>query len=329
MKNLLFRGICLMLILALALSMTACGGTETPDTTVAPDTTEAPTTTVPEAPVLPDVTVENPVTNFSMNLGQTFDSITTLTAYANEDGSAHVEYVGAEKRVGDFDGKLFHVLAQKTKEFGLAALNGQDVYEDGEASGSMYIEFEDGTSLIASFYGTIAEEFTTAFTAMDAYFQELTASLPVYVPQAQVVGEVNPDVLAAMQEILNNSGMEGLDTMVISDVPLNENFGYAAGLSGSEGITNATSCSAMMMTDAFSFVIVTVEDEGRIADVRADFENTMDWRKWVCVAPTNALIAQKGSMVLCVMGDDLQGITTAAENAGWTDMKNLNNPDMQ
>lgn len=327
MNKILTRGMSLVLILVLAVSMTACGGNKTPETTVeTPDTTVNTPDTTDGTPV---TDVDNLVTYFSMNMGESYDNMTSLSVYDNGDGTVYVEYVGAEKKVGNFDASLFATLAQKAAELKLADLNGQEVYEDGEASGSMYIEFADSTVLMANFYGSISDEFTAAFTAMDAFFQELTADLPVYVPQAQVVGEVDAEELAAMQEILNNSGMQGLDTMMITAVALDENFGYTVGLSGSEGIASATSCNAMMMTTAFSFVIVTVEDEASIADVRADFENTMDWRKWVCVAPSNALIAQNGNMVLCIMGDGLDGIANAAENSGWTELTVLENPDLQ
>ena len=306
MNKILTRGMSLVLILVLAVSMTACGGNKTPETTVeTPDTTVNTPDTTDGTPV---TDVDNLVTYFSMNMGESYDNMTSLSVYDNGDGTVYVEYVGAEKKVGNFDASLFATLAQKAAELKRADLNGQEVYEDGEASGSMYIEFADSTVLMANFYGSISDEFTAAFTAMDAFFQELTADLPVYVPQAQVVGEVDAEELAAMQEILNNSGMQGLDTMMIA---------------------SATSCNAMMMTTAFSFVIVTVEDEASIADVRADFENTMDWRKWVCVAPSNALIAQNGNMVLCIMGDGLDGIANAAENSGWTELTVLENPDMQ
>ena len=85
-----------------------------------------------------------------------------------------------------------------------------------------------------------------------------------------------------------------------------------------------------MMTTAYSLVIVTVEDASKAEAVAADFESTMDWRKWVCVAPSNALLAQKDNMVLCLMAADelftqtQQGI----ETSGWTVTKTLENPDM-
>ena len=96
-----------------------------------------------------------------------------------------------------------------------------------------------------------------------------------------------------------------------------------------EGIAGGVTCAPMMMTTAFSLVIVTLEDGADADAVCADFENTMNWRKWVCVAPSNAMIAQKDNMVLCVMADGpmYTKIAVAARQAGWTEVKALMNPD--
>ena len=62
-----------------------------------------------------------------------------------------------------------------------------------------------------------------------------------------------------------------------------------------------------------------------------DFETTMDWRKWVCVVPSNAMIATKDNMVLCLMGSDQIYTLTAPsiEATGWNVYVTLGNPDMQ
>ena len=133
-----------------------------------------------------------------------------------------------------------------------------------------------------------------------------------------------------MQEIVNNSGMEGLDALAISDIALDEYFAFTAGLSSTDGITAGASCAAMMMTTPYSLVIVKLDDAANIEAVRSDFEASLDWQKWVCVIPSNALIAQKDNMVLCLMGSDSLYTYTAAsiENAGWTNITAIDNPDM-
>lgn len=311
----------LMLIFALAISMVACGGDKTPDTTATPDTTVgAPDTTGAQ-----NVDV-NAVTYFSMNCGDGY-----LSASDNGDGTTYVEMTAAERKLGNLEGDVFGAITAAVNEANLSALNGTEVYEEGDGIRSMYIEFADGTCYSANIYGAADETFDTAFAAMVNCFAGLTAELEVYVPQLQVNGEVNAEGLAAMQAIMNNSGVQNLDAMFVSDIPMDEYFGGTAGLSSTDGIVNGTNCGAMMMTTAFSLVIVTVEDESKIDAVRADFENTMDWRKWVCVAPSDALIAQQGNMVLCMMaeGEMYAKVSASIENNGWTNVATFQNPDQQ
>lgn len=325
MKNKTFlRILCLSLALVALLGMAACGQTapETQPQTTAPQetTTEA---TQPAAPAVS-------MTSFYMSMGENFDSQVYLNAYDNGDGTAYVEYAGAEKKVGQLEDSVLLTIFTEAQNAGVMALNGTEVYEEGEAMASLSISMADGTYCSANMGGTVSEEFKTAFAAMETVFQTLTADMPVYVPQAMVGEGVDAEGLAAMQEILNGANLPNLDGMTIMDVPVDENFGFAMGLSNTDGITSGTSCTPMMMTNAYSLVIAELADESKAADVLADFESSIDWRKWVCVAPTDALLAQKGNMVLCLMASDEVYTNTAqaAADAGWTAVKALENPDL-
>lgn len=319
-------------VLMAALLLTACAPAAPNQTTAAPAETTVPTetTTQTEAVVTNPVEVDSPLTFFSLTLGENYDSISSLTAYPNDDGSAHIEYVGTEKKVGDLDAACLQGIADAFAQTGLAALARQDVYGEGEANGSMYVAFPDDTSFSVGYSGNIPDAYTQGYAAMDAYFQTLVADLPVYVPQPQVMGEVDPALLDTMNQILDSTGIANLDTFSISQLPLDDTFGFAAGLSGMDGITGAVSCAPMMMTTAYSLVIVTLEDAAKAESVANDFENTMDWRKWVCVAPSHALLAQKDNMVLCLMANSDLFLQTqrGMEAAGWTVTKTLENPDM-
>ena len=323
MKN---RILCVLMSAVLLLSMAACGAPAAPAETTAP-TQPAPQETVEATQ---PAEVENPVAYFSLSLGENYENIHSLTAYPNEDGTVHVEYVGEEKKVGELDALTLHGIAAAFEKSGLAALNGQDAYSDGEANGSMYVQFADETFAAAGFSGSIPEAYTQGYAAMDAYFKALVAELPVYVPQPMVMGDVDTFLLDTMNQILYGSGMEPLDAFSISQLALDDTFGFAAGLSCTEGIVNAVSCAPMMMTTAYSLVIVTLEDASQAESVCGDFESNLDWRKWVCVAPSNALLAQKDNMVLCLMADGgmYSQTLTGIEAAGWTVVKTLNNPDM-
>ncbi len=323
MKKLL----CLLLALSMLFAFAACKTNE-PVEDPADTSSEEPSQSTQPSTDEP-VTVENPIGYFSMSFSDA-EGTKSLTAYDNEDGTAYVEYVGNEKKVGYLDVAVLHNLTAALEATALPSLNAKSEYTDGDAYASMYVQYVDGTYLTADFGGTIPQEFADGYAAMDAYFQTLTAELPAYVPQPMISEGVNEEVLAAMMEILNTSGMEGLDTLAISDVPMDENFGDTTGLSEKDDVLNGTLCSAMMMTTPYSLVIVTVDEADDMDDVCEDFARSLDWRKWVCVAPSNALIAQKGNMVLCLMGSDslYQQTADAAAAAGWTTVQTLENPDL-
>lgn len=333
--------IALLLAAVMLFTLAACGE-QNPDPTDAPDgtenaapsdvptdaTTDVPSTDAPEE--TSGVEAENPVTFLSMNYGEDYENIRSLIVYTDDASAVQVEYVGDVKKVGQLDETVFAQITDCLAESGLLALNGKEEWADGAANASMYIEFADGTAATANFGGSIPQEFIDGYQVMERCFDALTADLPVYVPQVQVMGDVDAEELEALLEIMNNSGIANLDGLAVAPVALDEYFALTVGLSGSEGILSGSTCGAMMMTTAFALNVVTVADESKLEAVCKDFESSMDWRKWVCVAPGNALIATKGDMVLCLMGSDAMytGTAEAIENAGWTVYKALENPDL-
>lgn len=289
----------------------------------------------PEAPVIVEteesvVQGDSTITYFSMNLMPAGDQTAYISAYDDGMGGIYLDYSGAEKKVGTIDASAWETITAAFEASGLVELGGQSVYEEGDGYGSMYIEYADGTYMTADYSGAIAEEFIQGYEAMEACFTELASELPVYVPEPMIMGEVNADALAAIEEVLYSSEIPNIDTLAISDVPLDEYFGMTVGLSTSDGITSGTSCAPMMLATAYSFVVVTVEDAEQIPAIRADFAANLDWNKWVCVSASDAMIAQKDNMVLCVMGSEGWYELTAAavEAAGWEEIETLDNPDM-
>ena len=131
--------ISLLLILALAMSLVACGADTTPETTNAPETTAAPDTT-------PDTTGASTtagaaVTSISMNSGEYY-----LTAFDNGDGTTYVEMATAERKVGNLEGDVFAKITEAVNAANLAALNGTEIYEEGEAYASMYMSLPTATT---------------------------------------------------------------------------------------------------------------------------------------------------------------------------------------
>ena len=314
------RLISLVLAVLLTLSLAAC-------TPAAPAETAAPETTAPAT--LPSYPVaENPVEFFSLTLGEDYENIRSLTAFLNEDGTAHVEYIGDVKKIGTMEADIFNGITAALADSGLDALNGQDVWGEGEANGSMYITYADQTMLACGFGGEVPQAYRDGYAKMEAFFAQLTASMPEYVPQPMVMGEVEETLLAELTGIINGSGMSNPDAFTISPVVKDEYFAYTLGLSSDAGIADAAQCAPMMMATAYSMSIVKLEEGADQDAVCADFAANVDWTKWVCVMPNNALVAVKDDMVLCVVaeGQLYSFMTIGLEKTGWTVVETMENP---
>ena len=318
------------LLLAVMLLLTGCATTKPGDTTAATDVT-----TVPAPDQITDATegivdLEGKTLSFfSVNLNLTGSDNRYMMAYPNDDGSVYVEYVGDVKKIGtNMDGKVLESVTAAVVRSRIADLNGQNIYLDGGAVGSAYVEYTDGTVIGIGYSGEIPEEYLTVYNALDTAFQTLTAELEVYVPVPLVGDGVDETALAELMAILDATQIRDLDMFQIADVTKDDIFTLVMGLSSAEGIANGTSCSAMMMTTPYSMVIATLDDGMDVQTVRDDFLNNLDWQKWVCVMPTGALIAQKGNMVLCLMGADALFAQTvqAVTDCGWENLESVDSP---
>ncbi len=317
--------ICMMLSLLMLLSLAACG--ETGKETQSPkETTQETTqeTTEPEA-------VEA-VSNFYMDMKTAEqESADFLNAYVDADGMAYMEYnTAAGHKIATMDAKVLEQLGKAYQVSNLASFNGRDVYDEGAASCSIYIELSTESCSYNYSGALVPEEFATVFTDMEALFVQILEGQPEYVPAPQMGDGLDLAHVAVLTVILEDSGIEALDSLSITKVEEGESFNYSAGLSGSEGIESCTSCSALMMTVPYSLVVVTVAEDTDPNAVADDFAKSIDWGKWVCVQPNSATIAMKDNMVLCLLGQDemYTGTAAAIENAGWTVAKTLNNPNL-
>ena len=347
MKNLFVRMMTLLLALCLVLSLAACGGgdkeTEKPSESETP-TTEAPSESEDLTPtghnyvggVCQDegcgdkLVSENPLTSLSLSFAENFESGYSMMAYDQMDGTCYLDYIGTDRRTGSMDIEALNTLTFALEESGLLALVGQDAYEEGEASGSLYAEYADGSFATVSFSGVLPQEFVDGYAYMDAFMEGLCSVLPVYVPQPMIQGEINETDMAELQLIIDGAQLSDLDSYAIMDIPKDEYFAMSVGLSSDEGVARATSFTSMNMTTAYSVTILTLDDASTADAVCADLENSLDWRKWVCVAPSNGLIAVKDSMVLILLGSDSLYLQTASAiaDAGWTTAQELTNPDL-
>ncbi len=332
-KNLIRRGLCAAMIGAMALSVAACANTDQ-DTTTAPVTettaaTASATTSGTTVSTEPAAEGSINMLSVSMTLEGAADRYIQVNRYA-ETNTYMVDYVGDVRKQAELEADVLSDLAAQVESSGLAALKDKSENADGSAYASMYVEFMDGTMLSADYTGKVSQEYQDAYKAMDAYFQTILADVPEYVSKPSVAEGVNEQTLAEIQAIMASSGIVNQDTMMITDVPKDDFFGTTVGLSNTDGIANATSCGSMMTTTAYSFVVVTLDEGTDAKAVMDDFQSSMDWRKWVCVAPSNALVAQKDNMVLCLMGSDqmFEQTKTGIEANGWQNLVVLDNPDM-
>lgn len=321
--------IALLLAVVMLMSFAACGGNNNAtETTTEPAVEETTTEPVDQGTTAPEA--QGDLTYFSLSYGENFENVKYLTAMPNEDGTVNVDYQGEIRKVGDLSADALTTILAAFEESGLIALNGAEVYADGEATASMYVELSNGTSYVANYGGEVAEEFLTGFAAMDTCFQGITAELAEYVPEPMVMGEIAEGDKAALDAILANMTLDVPDAYMISGIFKDEYFAATVGLSSDEGVVSGVSFAPMMMSVAYGLNIVTVEDAANAETVAQDFVDNIDWLKWVCVQPGNALVAVKDNQVLCLLGDsDLYNqCVSAIEAAGWTTFQTLTNPNM-
>lgn len=336
----------LLIILAIALALTAAacktvnddsmGGwdkvpTDTTVNTQAPD--QIPTETEdPDSPVMPTPDTDAGTIDYLLvSIGEDYNSINSLTAYANENGTIHIEYVGEYKKVGDFDSSIEEDILAAIEASGLKALNGVNSYLDGEANGSLYISFKDGSYLGAGFSGNVPDEYKSGYAVLDECFKEIVKDLPIYVPRPVIQGNIHEDDLALINTILDNANIQYIDSYVISEIPKDEYFAFQLGLSSDKGILRGTTFGAMMITNAYSLSMVVLDESTSVDSIVKDFEKNINWRKWVCVAPDYGMVAVKDNVVICLLGSDPVYTQTknAIETSGFEVVDCLTNPDMQ
>lgn len=320
---------CLLLCLVMVLSLAACGEKEEQEDTTPVETTEA---TEPEStgtePTQPQVA---PLDSFYMDYKEAdWTEASYLQASPDGNGKVVMEYKTATgRKQGVMELDVMVALAQfyESEESGMKALNGQEIYEEGEACASMYL-FRGEESCSYSYYGEqIPEDYKTLFETMTGVFEDLMVDVEEYVAKPQMGEGVNEAHADEILEVLSNSGIAALDTMTVMDVAKDEFFASNAGLSGAEGIESCTSCTTLMMAVPYSLVVVTVEEGVDVNTVVADFVENVDWLKWVCVQPTDGTVAVKDNMVLCLLGQDEMyfGTAGALEEAGWTVVETMKN----
>ena len=303
----------LLAITVLLLAACASPAETAPGSTTPTPSTPAATTPAPTLPTYDEV--ENPISFLTISLHETADDPRSIMAYLTEDGTVYVEYVGDVTKVGEIPVNALHGITAAWESCGLARLNGQEVYGSGEAVASLYVVLSDGTCYTAGFSGSIPTSYREGYHALESFFRELTASLPVYVPKPIPLNEVEEKYLNELSAILSSGGIVDQDAFTVTS-------GLSArelGLSDSSKIASSIYCAPLMMTTPYALSIVTLRDGADADDVCRDFEENLNWGKLVCVQFDKAMIAVKDDMVLCLMAAGRLYTQTAAgiEAAGW------------
>jgi predicted small lipoprotein YifL len=330
--------IAIMMALVMVLSMAACGEKTT-------DPTNDNTTDVDSGiendhdETVPPRAFEGDITYFHMSICENADDVRSLTAYVNEvDGEERtfIEYVGDEKKAGMLDIDAFDDITKVFNNTELKTLDRAGWAGEGEASYSMLVEFSDGEVLMVDYIGEIPDDYKdylntyiNGYNTMDSHFKKIAESMRVFVPQPYLFCNLDLNILNEALNALNSSGMTGLDSFAINDLDLNdEGFSSSSGLTNSDGAVNAICVAPRLTSDPYSMTVVEFEGAVNAETIGTDFEKNIDWKKWDGATPTDALIATKDNMVLCLQAaGDMYSMTVNGLNAeGWTVVNEFKNP---
>ena len=310
----------LALFLLTTLLLAACGSP-------APGETEATTTGATSSlqTTIPSVApVENPVNYIEISYLLPDNTYLHLSAYPKDENTVWVEYVDDIKKAAALELAALDFLTLGVEESGFAALNGANVFEEGACSASVYVSYENGNYIGASY--TCAElpgEFTAAYNKLLASFKELMADVPEYVPAPTIFGQPNQTHIDTVSQLFAQAGVDYPDAFGISDIPLDDTFAATAGLSSAEGITCGTICAPLMSPNAFSLVLVNLAPGTDAEAIREDFIDEPDWLKWVCVSADEAAVASRGDTVIFIMCSSAmaQTLFPALEACGWENVE--------
>lgn len=317
-----------LLAALMVMSFAACSQSQENPTEAPTDApTDAPTEAPTDAPV-----AEKEISFFMISINDANGPVQSLMAYPNEDGTAYLDILSDVIKRGNVDGAALAAISQAFDASGLSELESSpdDAYSVDGAS--INVIYTDDTSVNINLYGELPEAFNTGFAAVLAIFNEAAAELPEYVAQPIENGEIAESDRAALNGILENLELYApADSFGITSVAKeDEYFASSLHLASDEGVASGLQFAPMMTSNAYALLIVTLEEGADAQAVAANFENGIDWLKWVCVQPEGAFIAVKDNQVLMVLGggEFYDATVAATQTAGWTEYKTLSNPNM-
>lgn len=100
-----------------------------------------------------------------------------------------------------------------------------------------------------------------------------------------------------------------LMTMPIAPADLDA-LAYYTGLNGGESIQEASVSEPMLGSQAYSLVLVRLNDATQAETIAQSMLDNIDTRKWICVEATEKQAAVCGDLVMFIMLDPQYGVTT-------------------
>lgn len=107
-----------------------------------------------------------------------------------------------------------------------------------------------------------------------------------------------------------------LMTMNLADMDA-ESFPYYTGLADNSKVKESAFSEAAMGSQAYSMVVVRLNDAADSESVATEMLNGIDTRKWVCVEADDLAVAAYGDVIMLYMADSQYGLTSEAAVAAF------------
>ncbi len=311
----------LLLAVMVVMSLAACVSTQN-------EPTDAPIEPVTEGTTAP-VSDGKEMISFSMDINKADGTRAFLYAGSYEGVVTVMMETDIVKR-GELDSSAMTAIAKAFENSGLKELekSPEGIYDGDNASIS--VSYADETYFSINLYGELPQALLDGYDKMLSCFTEQTAQIPEYVAKPAENGEIADSDRTALDGILANLELPGsADTFAINGIAVDENFIMEMQMKSDEGVASGLKFGPQMNAVAYTLNIVTLEEGADASAVATSFENGINWRAWTCVMPEGAYIATKDNQVLMLLGaeDFYDATITAIETAGWTEYKNLTNPE--
>lgn len=262
--------------------------------------------------------VDDPVVYFSLKVWSPGDYEQSLSTGINDEDKDVARYAVDERKEGEVDAAFFRALTLALEESGLRAFDGANT-SGGSEYATFRVTFASGASWSGNFMGQVPEAFYGAFDKLDAFFKEQLAELPALHTEVSVLDGADEALTAQAQRLVG--GVVHLETLQIAGVEPGAGVAWRLGLSDDSDIAAGVACSPNMDTEPYLLSLVRLRAGTDAGGVTENFAASLDWERWVCVAPHFAWIGVKDDMVLCVMGNvDAAETARAALADGWSEI---------